>query len=353
MKTTPPPRAPGADARPDLEVKLEHRVMALLVTMSPDQCKILITMIWWAEHEPGRLRRTSVAALALAFGVTRKVVDRTLARLEEVGAVRRVPIDGGFLRLAIGGFAWSETRRGAVIELSDFDDGAGVGQGTRPVTVGHLDGIPHPAEGVGQGTGRGCPTTKNTAGKSSTNRRIGDRSLPQLTPDSGRSPLSERSTPDNALRSRSGAKPAGGESEATPKEAPETESTGRGRKQGRRGATMAIPGLESPRRTATAIADDWHPSAAHGVFAKDLGLDLAWEADHFRDWCLARRQTYVDWDAAFRTRLRNSRKYSRSQSGPPPQGGPQEPVSPQAIRPMAEVKRGELLAPMPDPVRRP
>lgn len=116
---------------------------------------------------------------------------------------------------------------------------------------------------------------------------------------------------------------------------------------------MGISGLEAPatpRAVKRRMPEGWAPSDKHAALARSLGLDLQWEADHFRDWCGARGEGYVDWEQAFSNRLRNSKKYQRG-GGP---GGPQEPVSPQALRPTAVIKSGELLAPMlpPDPPAR-
>jgi hypothetical protein len=71
-----------------------------------------------------------------------------------------------------------------------------------------------------------------------------------------------------------------------------------------------VRGDDIPKRTtsrATALAQDWQPSEAHALLAAERFVDLAEEADKFRDWCAANGSTKKDWEATFRNWLRNAR----------------------------------------------
>lgn len=64
------------------------------------------------------------------------------------------------------------------------------------------------------------------------------------------------------------------------------------------------------RRTATEMPMGWHPRPEESAKARELGLDPAHEAEQFRDHHVARASTFADWDAAFRTWLRNARRFA-------------------------------------------
>ena len=64
------------------------------------------------------------------------------------------------------------------------------------------------------------------------------------------------------------------------------------------------------RRTATEMPTGWHPRPEESAKARELGLDPAHEAEQFRDHHVARASTFADWDAAFRTWLRNARRFA-------------------------------------------
>lgn len=64
------------------------------------------------------------------------------------------------------------------------------------------------------------------------------------------------------------------------------------------------------KRPSTPIPANWKPSDSHASKAKELGLDLQWQADQFRDKNLAKDNRYVDWDKAFFTWLRNAAKFA-------------------------------------------
>lgn len=56
---------------------------------------------------------------------------------------------------------------------------------------------------------------------------------------------------------------------------------------------------------------NWEPKDSHRVKAQELGLDISWEAEQFKDKSIAKDSKYSDWDRAFFTWLRNSAKYAQ------------------------------------------
>lgn len=60
---------------------------------------------------------------------------------------------------------------------------------------------------------------------------------------------------------------------------------------------------------ARAMPDDWQPSAEHQALASELGVSASSEAEHFKDFHASKGSTFKDWDAAFRTWLRNAAKF--------------------------------------------
>jgi len=70
---------------------------------------------------------------------------------------------------------------------------------------------------------------------------------------------------------------------------------------------------KKPVRRAMSLPDDWVPSEKNiqDAHAKDFtDLEIQNEADKFRDYHLAKGTTFKDWDAGWRTWLRNTRKFS-------------------------------------------
>lgn len=78
----------------------------------------------------------------------------------------------------------------------------------------------------------------------------------------------------------------------------------------KRGAAKAT---KSPikRSKAVQLPSNWNPSDTHAQFAIENRLDLLRESDQFRDHHLARASTFVDWDRAFWTWIRNAVKYAK------------------------------------------
>ncbi len=72
--------------------------------------------------------------------------------------------------------------------------------------------------------------------------------------------------------------------------------------------------VPNPKR-ATALPADWTPRPEERATASKSGVDCDAEAAHFRDHHTAKGSRLADWDAAFRTWLRNAVKFSRGNQG--------------------------------------
>jgi hypothetical protein len=59
------------------------------------------------------------------------------------------------------------------------------------------------------------------------------------------------------------------------------------------------------------MPEGWEPNPQHLEQAGKLGVDCSAEADAFRDHHSSKGSRFVDWDAAFRTWLRNAAKFSQ------------------------------------------
>ncbi len=70
----------------------------------------------------------------------------------------------------------------------------------------------------------------------------------------------------------------------------------------------------APKRGST-MSSDWAPRGEESAKAKELGLDLTSETEQFRDYHTAKGSVMKDWDAAFRTWLRNAKKWQRASFG--------------------------------------
>lgn len=76
-----------------------------------------------------------------------------------------------------------------------------------------------------------------------------------------------------------------------------------------------------PKRTLAAMPADWQPNAAAAAKARELELDVAAQAEHFRDHHAAKGSTFADWDAAFRTWLGNALRFGPRSLGRTTQRG--------------------------------
>lgn len=73
--------------------------------------------------------------------------------------------------------------------------------------------------------------------------------------------------------------------------------------------TENIGSKAKPKKTR--LPDSWAPIESHLKKAAELGVDLADQAERFRLFHASKGNTFVDWDLAFHTWLRNAPTYSR------------------------------------------
>jgi hypothetical protein len=74
-------------------------------------------------------------------------------------------------------------------------------------------------------------------------------------------------------------------------------------------ALASVPA--QPKRKPSEIPEGWSPSRKHHDLASELGVDCVRESEQFIDRNVSKGERYVDWDAAFRTWLRNAAKFNR------------------------------------------
>lgn len=67
-----------------------------------------------------------------------------------------------------------------------------------------------------------------------------------------------------------------------------------------------------PAKAETALPADWAPNDTHARIAREERVDLARQADLFRDHAATTARLTADWDAAFRTWLRRANDFARS-----------------------------------------
>lgn len=86
---------------------------------------------------------------------------------------------------------------------------------------------------------------------------------------------------------------------------------------------VLLPGLEvvetapkrGRRKPERPLPESWQPNDAHRALAAELHVDLAAQAERFRDHAEANDRRQRDWDAAFRTWLRNAPKFAAAPVG--------------------------------------
>lgn len=83
------------------------------------------------------------------------------------------------------------------------------------------------------------------------------------------------------------------------------------------------------RKRATQLPSNWQPNDNHHTLAAELRVNANTEAAQFRDHHTAKGSTMKDWDAAFRTWLRNAAKWRR-----PGEGGNAKPDTRKANTPV-------------------
>lgn len=106
-------------------------------------------------------------------------------------------------------------------------------------------------------------------------------------------------------------------------------------------ATLALtpdaPKSKKGKRPLTAMPDGWEPKLSHVEKAKELGIDLATEADRFRTDAAAKSRIYADWDAAFRNWLTSPFQQSGPSSHPRINGSAHQPGKCTPVRPIEEI----------------
>jgi len=71
------------------------------------------------------------------------------------------------------------------------------------------------------------------------------------------------------------------------------------------------------RKRAAQLPSDWQPNDTHRIFAANNSLNLEAEVEQFTDHHRAKGSTMKDWDAAFRTWLRNAVKWRKDAPAQP------------------------------------
>ena len=104
--------------------------------------------------------------------------------------------------------------------------------------------------------------------------------------------------------------------------------SGSGKRSGSEGVTdtgIRVPYTETDtdtearsiaRKRATQRPDDWKPNQKHIAMAEQLELNLDNELEQFTDYHDAKGSAFKDWDASFRTWLRNAAKWGKSRRNP-------------------------------------
>lgn len=67
---------------------------------------------------------------------------------------------------------------------------------------------------------------------------------------------------------------------------------------------------ERKAKRKAALPSDWKPNEGHHSQAGKNGLNVELEAEQFRDYHTAKGSVMLDWEAAFRTWLRNAKKFA-------------------------------------------
>lgn len=76
-------------------------------------------------------------------------------------------------------------------------------------------------------------------------------------------------------------------------------------------AVTDVSAEKAKRKRGTQIPDGWSPRLEERARARDAGLDCDAEVEAFRDHHKSRGNAFLDWDAAFRTWIRNGLKFSK------------------------------------------
>lgn len=93
------------------------------------------------------------------------------------------------------------------------------------------------------------------------------------------------------------------------------ESDASRRSEEKRGEEKRDGEARAPRRRPTTMPAGWLPNATHERIAAEQGVDMAAEHAKFSDFVAANDKRFADWDAGFRTWLRNAASFSRPRNG--------------------------------------
>lgn len=81
---------------------------------------------------------------------------------------------------------------------------------------------------------------------------------------------------------------------------------------GEQAPLVSQPEAPPEKKRGTQVAPNWQPRPEERVRAQKAGMDVDFEVEAFRDHHRARGNAYRDWDAAFRTWIRNHVKFRKS-----------------------------------------
>jgi hypothetical protein len=99
------------------------------------------------------------------------------------------------------------------------------------------------------------------------------------------------------------------------------ESDASRRREEKRVEEKRVESAPRARSTKTLLPADWAPKPAHAALAAQVGVDMPTEAIKFADHATANGKKFIDWDAAFRTWLRNAAEFQRNRGGGYPANG--------------------------------
>ena len=126
-------------------------------------------------------------------------------------------------------------------------------------------------------------------------------------------PLPDGSVPENPSRRRSDS------SDVRRTFVERSPPEGKGREGNGKEGIVNTADKRPPKR-AHALPDDWMPNDTHRQMAGKSSLSVTDEQEKFSDYHKAKGSTMKDWDAAFRTWLRNAQKFKEKDQ-------PQKPAS--------------------------
>jgi len=150
--------------------------------------------------------------------------------------------------------------------------------------------------------------SRGTEGKPPNVYQLGQASISRLAPDTA-----EYQSPGDLSISRQATM---NDSHVNEKEIPASPDRADDQPSLDVGPSPVVEAKTPRRRPATALPRDWMPSDGHKQFARENDLVVAFESEAFRDHALREDARYRDWDAAFRTWLRNQVRWAKQRQQP-------------------------------------